>query len=56
MLLSNTFLLQKYFYYQDTKDNSYLQNNEKINKLFYNYIKEIGYDVQEYIKNFTDTD
>ncbi len=39
MLLSNVCLLQKYFYHQDIKDNVYLQNNEKINKLFYNYIK-----------------
>jgi hypothetical protein len=54
MLVSNVYLLQKYFYHEDTKDDAYLKNNEKINKLFYNYMKEIGYNIQECMKNFTD--
>ena len=56
MLVPNVYLLQKYFYHEDIKDAVYLQNNEKINGLFYNYMAEIGYPMEVIHKNFTDID
>jgi hypothetical protein len=41
-LIPGVFLLQKYFYQDDIKDEWHV-NSEKINDMFYNYMQEIGY-------------
>jgi hypothetical protein len=55
--ISNVELLQKYFLYEDCKDDQYLRNNQTIKNLFCSYMSEVGYNIEE--KNtrvFTDKD
>ena len=53
----NVELVQKYFMYEDCKDDQYLRNNQVIKNLFSSYMSELGYNVEEKnIRVFTDKD
>ena len=52
-LIPGVFLLQKYFYQDDIKD-EWQVNSQKINDMFYNYMQEMGYTIQKNIKSFSD--